>query len=142
MTEFHLAPQLQQDCFTLGKLGESLLLLFNNSLVPWFILVPPAQTAELFELDAMSRLQLVQETDALAAWVKTAFDCDKINVASIGNLVSQLHVHVVGRRRDDYCWPGVVWGRPEREVYTDQAVMEIVAALSANLGDRFELLDH
>lgn len=142
MTHFTLDPQLQKDCFTLGTLGDSLLLLLNNALVPWFILVPHTEAVELFEMDRDSRLALQRDTDALAAFVKPTFACDKLNVASIGNLVSQLHVHVVGRRRDDFCWPGVVWGRPEREDYTDAAVMEIAAALLAQLGDRFSLLDH
>ena len=139
MSEFSLAPQLQNDCFVLGKFGSSHLLLLNNALLPWFILVPETDATELFELDDQQRLELVREGDSLAAFVKQTFACDKINVASIGNVVSQLHLHIVGRRRDDFCWPGVVWGREEKEAYTDEAVMEIVAALLANLDGQFEL---
>ena len=139
MSDFSLAPQLQNDCFVLGKLGSSQLLLLNNALLPWFILVPETNVTELFELDDEQRLSLVRESDSLAGFVKQAFACDKINVASIGNVVSQLHMHVIGRRRDDFCWPGVVWGREEKEVYSDEAVMEIVASLLANLDGQFKL---
>ena len=139
MSDFPLSPQLQKDCFVLGTLGDSQLLLLNNALVPWFILVPHTDATELFELDDETRLGLVRDSDTLAAFVKQAFGCDKINVASIGNVVSQLHLHVIGRRRDDFCWPGVVWGREEREAYSDEAVMEIVASLLANLDGRFVL---
>lgn len=139
MSEFSLSPQLQKDCFVLGKLGSSQLLLLNNALLPWFILVPETEATELFELDEGLRLSLVQESDLLAEFVKSVFACDKINVASIGNVVSQLHMHVVGRRRGDVCWPGVVWGCESREAYTDEAVMEIVAALLANMAGQFEL---
>ena len=100
-----------------------------------------SEATELFELDDDTRLALVQATDLLAAFVKQAFVCDKINVASIGNLVSQLHMHVIGRRRDDFCWPGVAWGREEHADYTDGEVMEIVASLLANLDGRFAICD-
>lgn len=139
MSEFTLSPQLQKDCFVLGTLGSSHLLLLNNALLPWFILVPETELTELFELDDAQRMSLVQESDLLAGFVKSTFACDKINVASIGNVVSQLHMHVVGRRRDDLCWPGVVWGVAEREDYTDEAVMEIVASLLANMDGQFAL---
>ncbi len=137
MNGFQLSPQLQKDCFTLGVLGDSQLLLLDNALVPWFILVPRTAAKELFELDDETRLGLVRDSDTLAGFVKQAFACDKINVASIGNVVSQLHLHVIGRRHDDFCWPEVVWGRKERQAYSDEAVMEIVASLLANLDGQF-----
>ncbi len=139
MTNFSLSPQLQKDCFVLGKLGDSQLLLLNNALVPWFILVPHTDVTELFELDDETRLGLARDSDTLAGFIKRTLGCDKINVASIGNVVSQLHMHVIGRRRNDFCWPGVVWGREEREAYSDEAVMKIVASLLANLDGQFAL---
>lgn len=139
MTNFSLSPQLQKDCFVLGKLGDSQLLLLNNALVPWFILVPHTDVTELFELDDETRLGLVRDSDTLAGFIKRTLGCDKINVASIGNVVNQLHMHVIGRRRDDFCWPGVVWGSEEREAYSDEAVMKIVASLLANLDGQFAL---
>ncbi len=139
MTNFTLSPQLQKDCFILGTLGDNQLLLLNNALVPWFILVPHTEVTELFELDDETRFELVRDTDTLAGFIKQMLGCDKINVASIGNVVNQLHMHVIGRRRDDFCWPGVVWGREDREAYSDEAVMEIVASLRANLDGRFAL---
>jgi len=139
MSGFPLSSQLQKDCFVLGMLGDSQLLLLNNALVPWFILVPHTEATELFELDDETRLGLVRDSNTLAGFVKQAFGCDKINMASIGNVVSQLHMHVIGRRRDDFCWPDVVWGREEREEYSDEAVREITASLLANLNGQFVL---
>lgn len=139
MKNINLSPQLQKDCFVLGKLGDSQLLLLNNALVPWFILVPRTDATELFELNDEIRFGLVRDSDDLANFIKPAFGCDKINVASIGNVVSQLHVHVVGRHPNDFFWPDVVWGREEREAYSDEMVKEITASLLANLNGQFVL---
>ena len=78
---------------------------------------------------------LWDEVDRIAEYVRSDASIDKLNVAAIGNVVSQLHVHIVGRRQDDYCWPDVVWGRPSEERYTPEAVTEIVSSLS----DRIEV---
>jgi diadenosine tetraphosphate (Ap4A) HIT family hydrolase len=98
----------------------------DNALLPWLILVPRVSVTELYQLPAEQRRRLDDETTAVAAFVAGAFAIDKLNVAAIGNVVAQLHVHVVGRRRDDYAWPGVVWGRSERTPYEpDTAVAEL-----------------
>jgi len=137
MTDFHLDPQLARDCFVLGDLGSSLLLLLNNALVPWFIVVPRVAVSELYELEAAQRQALLAQVDAVSRFVKGAFPVDKLNVAAIGNVVSQLHVHVVGRRRDDFCWPGVVWGAPGREAYAPEDVARIRGMAAAALGGDF-----
>ena len=105
-----LHPQLVADCHVLGASEGHALLLHRNATVPWFLLVPPTTVTELFELPAPLRASLDAAADRLAAFVKQHFHCDKINVAAIGNVVPQLHLHVVGRRRDDACWPRPVWG--------------------------------
>ncbi len=107
---FSLHPRLAADTHELGRLSLSRVLLHKDATVPWFILVPEVEATELFQLTQHDRSRLGEEVDALAAHVKRVFECDKINVAAIGNLVPQLHVHVVGRRHDDPAWPGVVWG--------------------------------
>jgi diadenosine tetraphosphate (Ap4A) HIT family hydrolase len=137
MTDFRLDPQLARDCFVLGELGTSLLLLLDNALVPWFIVVPRVAVSELHELEAAQREVLVAQVDAVSRFVKGAFPVDKLNVAAIGNVVSQLHVHVVGRRRDDFCWPGVVWGAPGREAYAAEDVARIRGMAAAALGEAF-----
>ena len=134
---FVLDPRLAADTHRLGELALSEVLLMNNALLPWFILVPRVAETEIHELDAACRQQLHDETTALSAFVAEVFPIDKLNVAAIGNVVAQLHVHVVGRRRDDYAWPGVVWGRSERADYPDGEATAIADRLATGFGDRF-----
>jgi len=131
MSGFILHPRLVEDCHILGRLGTSHLLLHRNAAVPWFILVPRTGLAELFELDAAARRALMEETDILAGFVKRHFDVAKINVAAIGNLVPQLHVHVVGRSPGDPCWPRPVWGHLDTVAsWPPERLAEIAAALA------------
>lgn len=118
MNEFVLDPVLENDCFKLGSLGNCLLLLLNNNRVPWFILVPKTGVKELYELEPAVHQDLFDAVNRLSVCIKENFQVDKLNVATIGNIVSQLHVHVIGRNKDDYCWPGVVWGADGAEPYT------------------------
>ena len=134
---FDLDPRLVNDTHRLGSLPLSELLLMDNALLPWLILVPRVTEIELYRLPVAQRRQLDDETAAVAAFVAGAFAVDKLNVAAIGNLVAQLHVHVVGRRRDDHAWPGVVWGRPERTAYTPAAVVDVRSRVAAVLGADF-----
>jgi len=137
MNNFILDPRLTNDCLVLGKLNLSQLLLMNNSLVPWFILVPQTTETEMTDLSPSNQAALLEEINLVSAFVKTIFQISKLNIAAIGNIVNQLHVHIVGRDSSDYCWPNVVWGTSEREPYTDERVTEITAALSKQLGDKF-----
>ncbi|MBN2429738.1 MAG: HIT domain-containing protein [Deltaproteobacteria bacterium] len=137
MKDFVLHPRLAADCFVLGQFDFSLLLLMNNSLVPWFILVPRTSVQELFELDDNDLATLLVEIKTVSDYVKQNFNVSKLNVAAIGNVVSQLHVHIVGRDPSDYCWPGVVWGAEGKKEYSENQVKEICTALSANLGGKF-----
>jgi len=113
----------------MGRMDFSQLLLLDNALVPWFILVPETDETEFYELDERQQLRLLAELNQLSTWVDQHFSVDKLNVAMIGNKVPQMHIHVVGRFQGDYCWPGVVWAAPEREAYSSQAVREIREAL-------------
>ena len=139
MESFSLDPQLAKDCIVLAESDTSLLLLMNNALVPWFILVPRTSETELHALDAATQAALLKEINLLADQVKTVFAVDKLNIAAIGNAVQQLHVHVIGRRHTDYCWPNVVWGRSERESYTQAAIAELVQNLLPYLSGTFRL---
>ena len=129
MKDIQLNTQLQKDCLVLGELEHSLLLLMNNSLVPWFIVVPKTDKTELHELPDDLQTTVLAEGNAVSSFIKDEFCVDKLNVATIGNVVKQLHIHVIGRREDDFCWPGVVWGRPEKMPYTEQAIEHIIAKL-------------
>ncbi len=129
--DWRLDPRLQQDCHELGRLACASVLLMDNADYPWFILVPFTDRVELHELDADLREALWQAVIDLSRFVSRCFATDKINVAAIGNVVRQLHVHVVGRREDDPCWPGVVWGTRAGPAYTPQAVAAIRRQLQA-----------
>jgi diadenosine tetraphosphate (Ap4A) HIT family hydrolase len=108
--KFSLHPQLVSDFHVLGRSGNLHLLLRRNAVLPWFLLVPESAVLELYELAPSPRRELDTHADLLARFVKTYFGCDKINVAAIGNIVPQLHLHVIGRRLDDCCWPQAAWG--------------------------------
>lgn len=138
MVKFELHEKLKSDCHVLGRINRSLLLLMNNSLVPWFIIVPPTDRQEIHELTDSERTELYADIDLLSRFVAQQFDTDKINVAAIGNVVNQMHIHVIGRWHNDYCWPNVVWGRAERAEYTDEEVKAIVEKLRARLGQLFQ----
>jgi len=128
MNDYILDARLQADCHILGELEAGLLLLLNNALVPWFILVPRTQVTELYQLDAGLQQKVWQEVNVLSRFVQTEFSAQKMNVAAIGNIVRQLHIHVVGRKPDDYCWPGVVWGA-EGGVEYDQEQVQAITTL-------------
>jgi diadenosine tetraphosphate (Ap4A) HIT family hydrolase len=133
MSDFELHPRLRADCHRVGRLTLSEVLLHRNAAVPWFILVPRVRVTELCDLEPDERRCLQVETDRLSRLVRARFEITKLNVAAIGNLVAQLHVHVVGRRPGDPCWPNPVWGflEIEREwSHEDVAgIAESVAAL-------------
>ena len=127
---FALDPQLARDTATLGDLPLSRVLLMNDANFPWLIAVPRhAGAVEIFDLDAAERAQLMGELALLAQLLKDLTGCDKINIAAIGNVVSQLHVHIVARRRDDPLWPRPVWGaqppRPYEAAERDRLIEAI-----------------
>ena len=134
---FELDARLAKDCLILGKLDLSLLLLMNNSLVPWFILVPNTNKTEMTDLPLADQEILLKEINLMSGYIKVNFDISKLNIAAIGNIVSQLHIHIVGRDPSDFCWPDVVWGTNKKKLYTDQQVTEISTALAKQLGKKF-----
>jgi len=137
MNDFNINPQLDNDCHILGKLELSLILLMNNSLVPWFILVPETTETEITDLSKTDQETILKEINLISAFVKNNFDISKLNTAAIGNIVNQLHIHIIGRSPSDYCWPNVVWGAQEKEPYTDERVNEITSLIIENLGNKF-----
>lgn len=123
---FVLDPRLVQDTLPIGDFPLCRLLLSNDANYPWFILVPRRkEISEVFELEAVDQLRLWQETTVLAESLKEVFQADKINVAALGNVVSQLHMHVIVRNRDDAAWPAPVWGKHPAVPYTQEQVAAI-----------------
>lgn len=133
MNNFELDPQLKKDCLVLGKLEYSHLLLLNNSLAPWFVLVPETDVTEFYKLDIDFQHKLLEEINLIADFTQQEFNISKINIATIGNVVKQLHIHVVGRHEQDYCWPGVVWGNPQKQTYKDCEINTIVKDMQEKL---------
>jgi diadenosine tetraphosphate (Ap4A) HIT family hydrolase len=109
---FTLDPRLCQDTIALGRFPLSLLLLMNDSNYPWLILVPQrASIREIFELAPDDQQQLLRESSHLAETLATHFRPDKLNIAALGNVVPQLHLHHVVRYQGDPAWPAPIWGR-------------------------------
>jgi diadenosine tetraphosphate (Ap4A) HIT family hydrolase len=128
MTELH--PRLRQDCRLLGHFALCRLLLMDDANYPWFILVPDREgVTEIFHLSEADQRQLLRESSSLAAWLVETFQADKLNIAALGNLVPQLHIHHVVRYRDDPAWPAPVWGRVPPRPYTAEALERLLARL-------------
>ena len=127
---FALDQRLQQDTLVIGDFPLCRLLLSNDSNYPWFILVPRINgISEVFQLDVADQQKLWEETTGLAQLLNDGLGADKMNIGALGNVVSQLHVHVIVRKRDDVAWPAPVWGKHPARPYTQ----EQVAALRARL---------
>ena len=139
---FVLDPQLDRDCVILGRFALGLLLLNRDANYPWFILVPqrPGIT-ELYQLSRDDRKQLLEESCQLSEVLMDVFSGDKLNVAALGNLVPQLHLHHIVRYRGDRAWPRPVWGAAAPTAYTDQGMEELLGNLLPMLaGKDFESL--
>jgi diadenosine tetraphosphate (Ap4A) HIT family hydrolase len=136
-SDFVLDARLENDCHILGKLGSTLLLLMDNALAPWFILVPQTDVTEFHELPYEVQLQLLEQINMISTYLKQELSVDKVNVAAIGNIVRQMHIHVVGRTETDYCWPNVVWGAEGREPYNKLELQKISASIKEVLGASF-----
>lgn len=123
VASFVLHPQLAADCFVLGQRGPIHVLLHRTAQFPWLLLVPETPETELHRLPAVLRQALHALADQLGQRLIDEFMCQKLNVAAIGNVVPQLHLHVVGRRCDDPLWPRVVWGNlvPGQERSSNEA---------------------
>ncbi len=110
MPSFKLNQQLKNDCHYLMQREAFHLLLHKNATIPWMIIVPITNKLEVYELTKIQQLSLNQLIKNISRYLKTEFKAEKMNTAAIGNIVSQLHIHVIGRKASDACWPNVVWG--------------------------------
>ena len=130
IADFVLHPQLAADTAPVGDLALTRVLLANDANYPWLILVPrrPA-LVELIDLEENEQVQLMAEIDAAARALKAISECEKLNIAALGNQVPQLHVHVIGRRHTDAAWPKPVWGAVPPTAYIPAVRDGFVAAL-------------
>jgi len=135
LTQFKLNPQLVGDTHLLLDTENCLILLHKNATIPWIIIVPKTDKTEVFNLPDEMQLSINEMTKRIAQFFKQHFATEKMNIAAIGNIVSQLHIHVIGRKSDDACWPNVVWGNDYAFVeYSSEQIVEIKLFLAETLG--------
>jgi diadenosine tetraphosphate (Ap4A) HIT family hydrolase len=129
-----LDPQLERDTVEIVDMPLCRALLINDANYPWLLLVPRRHhIVEIIDLDAIEQAQLMGEIAHAARSLKAITRCDKINVAALGNVVPQLHVHVVARSRGDAAWPKPVWGAVPPRAYADDALQALLSSLRQRL---------
>ena len=129
-----LHPQLENDCLILGKLELCHVLLMRDANYPWCILVPDREDiTEIHHLSETEQLQLTRESVRLSQVLESIFSPDKLNIASLGNVVPQCHVHHVVRYHTDVAWPAPVWGRVPAREYSAEALAEVAGAIKQAL---------
>lgn len=130
MRQFTLDERLERDSELVTVLGLCQLRLMKDSRWPWLMLVPQRDgLTEIFELTPLDQTLLTFETNAVAAALKEATGARKINVGALGNIVSQLHVHIVARTEGDPNWPGPIWGHGSAVPYASGASHELLKKL-------------
>ncbi len=140
---FELHPRLAADTVPVGRFPLSLLLLSKDANYPWCILVP--QREDVFEIHHLSeegQRQLIRESCRLAEVMTSVFDAHKMNVAALGNVVRQLHLHHIARFENDPAWPQPIWGQKPESQYTEAQLDDRLEHLRAALvGEDFETLE-
>ncbi|MEY3289690.1 MAG: hypothetical protein RLZZ419_1932 [Pseudomonadota bacterium] len=133
-TLFQLDTRLKQDCIFIGRFDLCQLLMMNDSQYPWFILVPEkADIKEIYQLSTSERNTLIEESSTLAENLAILYNADKINIAAIGNLVPQLHIHHVVRYQTDIAWPAPIWGKFAAIPYSEQQIIDNIALVKEQL---------
>jgi diadenosine tetraphosphate (Ap4A) HIT family hydrolase len=136
-TLFQLHPRLKQDCIAIGRFDLCQLLMMNDSQYPWFILVPEkAGIKEIYQLGKTERHVLTDESSYLAEKMAALYNADKMNIAAIGNLVPQLHIHHVVRYQSDRAWPAPIWGKFAAVPYTRQQITDNIDRVKERLQSR------
>jgi len=125
-----LHAQLEKDTINVGDLPLSRVLVIKDANYPWLLLVPRrAAAVEIIDLDEVEQAQLMTETTRAARALKDITKCDKLNIAALGNVVPQLHVHVIARRAGDAAWPRPVWGVVPALAHDAAEVQNFISAL-------------
>ncbi len=131
---FELDPRLAADTHLIVGWGLCDVLLMDDARFPWIVLVPRiAGVTEWFDLPEGERATLLKETLALAEVMQALYNADKINTAALGNIVSQLHVHIVVRYSSDEAWPAPVWGMGMAKPYDQASLTSTIDALRREL---------
>ncbi len=132
---FEIHPRLASGGFEIGRLGGCRLLLKNNALFPWLLLVPEVEGIEdLHQLPPGQYEEVMATVRRVSEFVAGYFHPEKLNVACIGNQVRQMHIHIVGRSANDPAWPGTVWVYEGKRDYSDEEIEKIRSAARSFLG--------
>ncbi len=127
--------QLLADCHYLGALECCDVLLHRNASIPWFIVVPDTNLVDVLDLPEQQRAQVISECAAVSAFIKGKLGYAKVNFAGLGNVVPQMHLHIIGRSTSDACWPSPVWGvLPEGGEYEPALWRKWQAGLAEHAG--------
>ena len=131
---FEMDPRLSNDTIALTDWGLSSVALMNDARYPWLVLIPRRQALyEWIDLPEYDQQTLMIEINRAAQVLRKEFQPHKINIASLGNIVPQLHVHIVARFKHDAVWPYPVWAAGEREPYSPELQRQRIEALRAAL---------
>ncbi|SFA90852.1 Diadenosine tetraphosphate (Ap4A) hydrolase [Rhizobium sp. NFR07] len=134
MSGFELDARLARDTELVESLGLCQLRIMKDARWPWLMLVPQRNAvSEVFELRPLDQALLTFETNMVAEALKRATGAEKINVAAIGNIVRQLHVHIVARSEGDPNWPGPIWGFGQPQAYDETEKQALINRLTENL---------
>ena len=135
MAEWLLHPQLDRDTASLGDLPLSRMLVNNDTNYPWLILVPRrADITEVIDLGEADQAQLMTEVTRVARALQAVTACHKLNIAALGNMVPQLHVHIIARFRTDAAWPNPVWNVVPRRPYERVELETFITTLREKIG--------
>ncbi|WP_316198946.1 HIT family protein [Bradyrhizobium sp. SZCCHNS2002] len=125
-----LHPQLAKDTINIGDLPLSRVLVIKDANYPWMLLVPRREGAvEIIDLDEVAQAQLMTEIARVSRALKEITKCDKLNVAALGNMVPQLHIHIIARRTSDAAWPRPVWGVAPALPHDAEEVQHFIGAI-------------
>lgn len=131
---FTLHERLSQDCQLVEDLALCRVLLMGDARFPWLILVPRVEGArEIIDLSEAQQQIFWRESARVSQCLLEVFKADKLNVAALGNMVPQLHVHHIARFTDDDAWPNPVWGYGEAKAYAESALKDRIATLQSHL---------
>jgi diadenosine tetraphosphate (Ap4A) HIT family hydrolase len=134
METFHLHPQLEADTSHVADWGLSRVFLMNDARFPWIILVPRrASLSEIQDLKHAERIVLIEEINRAGAGLKSTTGAKKINTAALGNMVPQLHIHIIARFETDAAWPSPVWGSGPAVAYEQDVKAALIEKLRATL---------
>ena len=129
---FELHPDLKRDGIPMGTFDQCLVLLINDAAYPWFVLVPKREgISDMIDLTPEDYRQMCEESSIFSKAIMEIFEGEKLNVAALGNMTPQLHIHHIVRYKSDAAWPGPIWGKQPMQPYTDAQSKKILQQLAA-----------